>query len=400
MSMTTTTEGVARLAMLVEQVLRLCTMEEALVPLTPAERRERLRTEYALDPNAHAYGPAREPLLHAMARAGLFGGLRAMRRETGADPEALNAQGQTAMALALMRCVEKPSLLRYVDRVDEVAEALQVRMEEAPATVAAFALYCVARPGGVYQLMEMVGSVAVYVAQVPGLLHRFVDHPMAESRLGEAQMLLDWAGQSVWERDAHGRAVVQRTDLPPALYRMLRDAMEPPEERHLAVLMARHRRLGANASPLLTLLPMELLRDHILPLDESPTRCVRLVRRERLRALARTEHIEIDPRLQHMYVHGGADIPLSDFRRSHVVMEVVTHLDQYRASLPIWAQTPNNRFLALAVLKRLEGLRFDEPYTPAYAALAHAAVRTALPPPAEDQPPPLPPTRRAIERAF
>ena len=324
------------------------------------------------DVNAPRFGAYQEPLLCALARA--MPRRNAMYldaicaffvAEAGADPNRPNAAGETPLALAIgsaclwhnhSPCVTPAAVQRLAVAIGGAAEA--------SAFERGVLLRHALREGRLPLLAPLAPRLAPK-APGDGVMH-FLARTRADAPeelvLKYARLLLDDYGQDPFERDAEDRTLAELPSTRPALRELLADA----SARFVAVGLALHPRLGAD-SPLHAL-DAELLRDLVLPHCRAQPR-IRETRLARFNAFAEAEGLRL-PGVRREYAEDGAPFDAPSFR----FVQFKAHDLPYDLHLPLLRAAPDLDWF------RRRGVRFDMPYSSAYARHAAAAAREALPP--------------------
>jgi len=318
-----------------------------------------LLRHFGIDPNEARFGCC-NPLLVELAFRRKIDCFKMLREEVGADPEVVDNGGRTALSFVLFNHL-------YRDRGDP--SALPQLMEVVGAkltqdTLQGIAILAFGECKSTDDLQPFVAAGIDFMRNYR-LMHLF---SVWGCHLSFARDMLDRfpAQQSPFERAADGLTLFDRPEVQPELIEMLHDAIEEPQPRDLAVMMALHRRVGGD-SPMCCL-DEELLRSHILP-HAMRRRNVNETRTRRIEALIESEGLFLIPAdLKQLYIDGERMFVPMLFRRAHFLAVCKTPGCVLEAEDGIFIQ------------QRLEtrGIVFDVPYSLAYEARALAMAQHAF----------------------
>ena len=367
-------------------------------------------------PDAPLFGPAREPLLCALARAGYVRprcGARLRAVFPTLDPTAANAAGETPLCLALCWLARRQRFQCAADAARRQCDAARALLLPLPrptdddddddddddahrlfdaSTCARFARWCL--PSLLWRpwLIEGLLGGVLQRAEVPPALRRALTGPLLgrlarlagphdATAAADALALLSQHGHSALDADdLDGVPACERPTDHAALAELLHaDAVAPasPDEA-LAFAMGLHPRLGAD-SPLRRLAGVadDLLRDLILARvrrDADPV----AARTARLAAFVAAEPLvaPLDRHERHCYLACGVRFDPAAFRRAAVAR--LARIAAPASDLPLL--TPTNALRRLRLLPTVaQTALFDAPLTRARATEALALLLPAPP---------------------
>ena len=318
-----------------------------------------LLRHFGIDPNEPRFGYNR-PLLVELAIHGKIDCFKALREEVGADPESADNGGRTALSFVLFNHLHRDH--GDPNAVPQLIKDVGARLSQN--TLASIAAFAFNECRSTDELQPFV-AVGIDFMRDYSLMHMFSLHGR---HMSFAQEMLDRfpKHQSPFERAADGLTLFDRPAVKPELIEILHDAIEEPQPRDLAVMMALHHRVGCDS--LMRCLDKELLRTLILP-KAMRRRNVNETRTRRIEALIESEGLFLIPAdMKAGYIEGEQMFVPMLFRRAHFLAVCKTPGCELEDVEDIFIQ------------QRLElrGIVFDKPYSLAYEARALAMAKHAF----------------------